>query len=241
VRGYYVAIEATSTSVLNDLRGAHNENHLKSLMGKKHQLPFSIAKRDDDVTQLFTSPDESDEPRIRLVLLPVSPVQLIRETTPSLHAPYPGVDTPAASVRGADDDSTSIGRKSTASVDKRQHYMGMRYGKVFEKIAVDNLHLMLPKCLGLDFRLRNDESPGRILEDKEILAKVARSSKGDASGEIDVYGYADFYDPSRRATYAEEVVYSIGHENLEVKSSATSTDLRSAEDRFKNWRTEGEK
>jgi len=90
VRGYYVAIEATSTSVLNDLRDAHNENHLKSLMGKKHQLPFSVAKRDVDVTQLFTSPDESEEPRIRLVLLRVLPAQLVRETTPSLHTPYPG-------------------------------------------------------------------------------------------------------------------------------------------------------
>jgi len=75
--------------------------------------------------------------------------------------------------------------------------MGMRYGKVFEKIAVDNLHLMLPKYLGPNFRLRNDESPGRILKDNEILAIVAGNPKGDASGEIDVYGCTDFYDPSR--------------------------------------------
>ena len=96
MRGFYVAIKATSTSVLNDLRDAHNESHLAGLMGKKHRLPFSIAKRDDDVTELFTSPDESDEPRIRLLLLPLSPAQLTREMTPSFHALHPGVDASGA-------------------------------------------------------------------------------------------------------------------------------------------------
>lgn len=228
---YFIGISMESDKqILDELSNVNNLVHFNHVVNKNALVANSVNKSSD----LRGAFDVKSSNIFKLAILPCLYDSSSRRT-PSFRAAFPGVDeSPQSKKRGSDRDTIS---HPPASITSGHFAMTQGYTKAYELISATAVQGYLPNELGIEFKLRNEDSPSRKLENKEILDIITETlpEKQGASEEIDIYGYVDYYNEDRmidKSEFTSKRIHSIGYNTLKVpfpQSHVQCTDLRNAE------------